>query len=208
MGTVTSMSIRSNIWFENADGKGTKWVEHPVPFGNPKPPYPLGTHCRVVDINRDGRKDLVMTENEIRAGRIAWLENTDGKGLNWKVHELPAGDSTPRGAYHSLAVADFDKDGDVDVFTVEMEGIPGGKLPRWFIWENVDGKGAKFVEHVILDNGLGGHEAVVADVDGDGDLDIGSKLWRPRKDNSNGGRNHADFLENLLIGNKPSTPQP
>ena len=24
-----------------------------------------------------------------------------------------------------------------------------------------------------------------------------SKLWRPRRDNANGGRNHADFLENL-----------
>ena len=39
--------------------------------------------------------------------------------------------------------------------------------------------------------------AVVADVDGDGDLDICSKLWRARKDNANGGRNHPDFLENL-----------
>jgi hypothetical protein len=52
---------------------------------------------------------------------------------------------------------------------------------------------------VIFDGRLGGHEAVVADVDGDGDLDICSKLWRPRRDNANGGRNHADYLENLLI---------
>jgi hypothetical protein len=100
-------------------------------------------------------------------------------------------------------------DGDFDIFTVEMEGIPGARLPRWFIWENVDGKGADFVERVILDAALGGHEAVVADVDGDGDLDICSKLWRPRKDNANGGRNHADYLENLLkkaggSSNKPA----
>jgi hypothetical protein len=190
---------RSNAWFENADGKARRWVEHPLPFGNPKNPYPFATRCVVIDINRDGRNDLVMTENEIRAGKIAWLENTDGKGLDWRVHELPAGDTAARGAYHSLAVADFDKDGDPDVFTVEMEGIPGARPPRWFIWENVDGKGANFVERLILDNALGGHEAVVADVDGDGDLDIASKLWRPRKDNSNGGRNHADFVENLLV---------
>ncbi len=78
-----------------------------------------------------------------------------------------------------------------------MEAIPGARQPRWFIWENVDGRGAAFKERVILDNGLGGHEAVVADVDGDGDLDICSKLWRPRKDNANGGRNHADYVENL-----------
>ncbi len=122
------------------------------------------------------------------------MENVDGKGRVWKVNELPASDKGPRGAYHSLAVADFDGDGDGDVFTVEMEHIAGVRQPRWFIWENIEGK---FVERVILDNGLGGHEAVVGDVDGDGDIDIASKLWRPRRDNANGGRNHADYLENL-----------
>ena len=100
-------------------------------------------------------------------------------------------------------------DKDLDVFTVEMEWIAGARLPRWFIWENADGKGARFVEHVICDNGLGGHEAVVGDVDGDGDLDICSKLWRPRKDNAYGGRNHADYLENRLIAKDgPVRPAP
>jgi hypothetical protein len=198
---------RSNAWFENADGKGTKWIDHPIPFGNPNKPYPLATRCVIVDINKDGHNDLVMTENEIKSGKIAWLENVGGQGLKWKVHELPAGDPAPRGAYHSLAVADFDKDGDPDIFTVEMEGIPGARPPRWFIWENLDGKGASFVERVILDNALGGHEAVVADVDGDGDLDIVSKLWRPRKDNANEGRNHADFVENQLISKQPGQKQ-
>jgi hypothetical protein len=189
---------RSNAWFENEDGKGLKWKEHPLPFGKATGPYPFGTRCVIIDMDRDGRRDLVMTENEIRAGKIAWLQNVDGKGSEWKVHELKASDDVPRGAYHSLAVADFDGDGDPDIFTVEMEAIPGDKPPRWYIWENVDGKAAQLVERVIFDGGLGGHEAVVADVDGDGDLDICSKLWRPRKDNANGGRNHADFLENKL----------
>lgn len=190
---------RSNLWFENADGKGTKWAEHPLPFGNPKPPFPLSTRCAIVDIDKDGKNDLVMTENEIRAGKIAWLRNADGKGGKWDVNELPAGDTAARGAYHSLAVADFDRDGDPDVFTVEMEHIAGARQPRWFIWENADGRGGRFVERVILDAGLGGHEAVAADVDGDGDIDLAAKLWRPRKDNANGGRNHADYLENLAV---------
>jgi hypothetical protein len=195
--------VRSNTWFENLNRKATEWREHPIPFGNPRPPYPLATRCVIVDVNLDGRNDLVMTENEIRGGRIAWLENIEGNGPTWKVHSLSAADGALRGAYHSLAVADFDRDGDVDVFTVEMEGIKGDRQPRWFIWENADGKGARFVERVILDQGLGGHEAVVADVDGDGDLDICSKLWRPRPDNANGGRNHADFLENLIVSTSP-----
>ena len=135
---------------------------------------------------------------------MAWLENGGG-GLHWTVHLLPAADPATRGAYHSLAVADFDRDGDADVFTVEMEWIKGERPPRWFIWENVDGRGERFVERVILDANLGGHEAVVADVDGDGDPDIASKLWRPRPDNANGGRNHADYLENLAV-TKPRFP--
>jgi hypothetical protein len=198
---------RSNLWFENVTGKADRWAEHAVPFGKPVQPYPLATRCVIADIDGDGHRDLVMTENEIRAGRIAWLKNIDGAGRQWKAHDLPPADAEARGAYHSLAVADFDLDKDLDIFTVEMEAIPGAKKPRWFIWENVDGKGATFRESVILDAGLGGHEAVVADVDRDGDLDICSKLWRPRADNANGGRNHADFLENLRVS-KPTGAAP
>lgn len=191
--------VRSNLWFENADGKGTRWSTHEnIPFGNPAGRFPLATRCAVLDVDGDGDNDLVMTENEIKAGRIAWLENADGRGGAWRRHDLPAGDSAARGAYHSLAVADFDNDGDADVFTCEMEGIAGDKPPRWFIWENTDGKGGRFVERVILDANLGGHEAIAADFDNDGDLDLIGKLWRPRKDNANGGRNHVDYLENVM----------
>ncbi len=197
---------RSNLWFENADGRGTRWITHEnIPFGNPKQPYPLGTHCVALDVDRDGDTDLLMTENEIKAGRIGWLENLDGRGGGWKLHELPKGDTAARGAYHSLVVDDFDNDGDPDIFSCEMEGIPGDKPPRWFIWENSDGKGGQFTEHVILDANLGGHLVVAGDVDGDGDLDLVGKLWRPRRDNANEGRNHVDLLENRLVA--PSLPR-
>jgi hypothetical protein len=192
--------LRSNVWFENVNGGGLKWAEHPtVPCGGKSGWTANATKSAVCDVNGDGRNDVVLADAEISGAKIVWLENRDGRGRSWKRHELPHRDSDPRGAYHSLAVADFDKDGDLDIFSCEMEWVGGARQPRWFIWENVDGKGAKFVEHVVFDAGLGGHEAVVADIDGDGDLDICSKLWSPRKDNANKGRNHADFLENLLI---------
>ncbi|MFW6114273.1 MAG: hypothetical protein ACOC7K_00865 [bacterium] len=50
---------------------------------------------------------------------------------------------------------------------------------------------------MILDARLGGHLSVAGDFGNDGDLEIISRLWRPRPDNANEGRNHVDLLENL-----------
>jgi hypothetical protein len=191
--------VRSNVWFENAV-RGQRWTEHKMtePWGARQPPFAVNaTQTATVDLNRDGRLDVVICDGENPNSKIAWLEApADPRTGKWQAHHLPRGDDAPRGALHSLVVADFDRDGDADIFTVEMERFPGEKPPRWFIWENVDGKG-KLVERVILDANLGGHEAVAADVDGDGDLDICAKPWTPRKANALAGKNHFDYLENV-----------
>lgn len=190
--------VRSNVWFENLNGDASLWIEHPIGhFGGESGWQENATLSCVCDINGDGYNDIVLADAEIRGARIYWMENQDGKGLSWKRHVLPQGDDDERGAYHSLCVMDFDGDGDLDIFSCEMEAVPGARLPRWFIWENADGKGEHFIEHVILDAGLGGHEAVVGDINGDGKPDIYSKLWAPREDNANDGRMHVDYLENI-----------
>ena len=53
-----------------------------------------------------------------------------------------------------------------------MEAVGGQRPPRWYIWENLDGKGGAWKEHAILDVNLGGHEAVVGDVTGNGKPDV------------------------------------
>ncbi len=191
--------VRSNVWFENRD-RGTKWVPHKMtePWGAATPSFAVNaTQTEIADINADGRPDVVMCDGENPAAKIAWLEAPpDPKSGEWLKHDLPRGDEAARGALHSLKLADFDLDGDVDIFTVEMERFAGEKDPRWFVWENKDGKGT-LVERVILDANLGGHEAVCGDVDADGDIDICAKPWSARKNNALGGRSHFDFLENL-----------
>ncbi|MDQ1328989.1 MAG: hypothetical protein QG641_2275 [Candidatus Poribacteria bacterium] len=102
-----------------------------------------------------------------------------------------------RGAYHCLYVGDMDRDGDLDIFTCEMEAVCGNRDPRWYIWENLDGKGEQWKEHIILDVNLGGHEAVVGDITGNGLLDIIGKPWMPRKENALGGKMFIVFLENI-----------
>jgi len=168
--------VRSNMWFENADGKGAKWVEHKnIDFGQPGGSMPFTTRARVVDVNKDGRNDIIIVECDTKVCRAAWFENADGKGGQWKMHLL----AEKKGDLHSLCVADFDGDGDLDVFS--CEGPLSGSGPEgkrlWYVWENLDGKGGRWAEHVVLE-GEEGHEAVAADVDGDGDIDICTKPWR------------------------------
>ena len=90
-----------------------------------------------------------------------------------------------------------------DVDNEQEELLPPGRQnPRWIIWENLGGN--RFVERIVLDAKLGGHELQVGDVDGDGDIDICSKPWGPCSWNGNGGKMHVDLLENLLKNPKPA----
>ena len=201
--------VRSQIWIENLN-HGKTWREHKfcgIPWANRKEKafYYLASRSWITDINRDGRPDIVLTENEIPGGRIAWFQApTDPRQPNWQPHFLEPSDAEARGPYHSLQLADFDNDGDLDIFAGEMEAL--AEPPhRWFIWENANGDGSQFVERVVLDQQLGTHETQAGDVDGDGDIDLVGKLWSPVPDNGNRGRNHVDFLENLLVGQTAAT---
>jgi arylsulfatase A-like enzyme len=89
---------------------------------------------------------------------------------------------------HSLQVADFDGDGNLDIFVAEMakwsESKPQADNPnaQAFIFYG-DGKGN--FRKTVFQTGMGFHEARVADLDGDGRPDILSKPYNwdtPRVD--------------------------
>ena len=184
--------LRSNVWLENLES-GKRWIEHRF-LGLE---WDYATQGKIADINGDQRLDIILTEGEINGGRIAWFEAPeDPKTTPWPVHFIVESAEAKRGPFHSLQVADFDGDQDIDIFAGEME-LYGSPPHQWFLWENTLGAASEFREHVIVDLALGTHEAVIGDVDGDGDIDIAGKLWRPDPENGNGGSNHADFIENL-----------
>lgn len=180
--------VRSTGWFENKNS-GTSWSWHGNIDGGSKGKYPDTTKSWIIDMDGDGDNDVVMSsaDSELGTGWVKWFENIDGKGLTWSTHIVAA----KKGDMHSLAVFDFDNDGDADIFS--GEGPLGGTGPneerRTFIWENTDGKGGTWTEH-ILTEGYRCHEAMAGDVDGDGDIDICFKPWN--------GDLHI-YLENKLI---------
>jgi hypothetical protein len=183
--------VRSTGWYENLDSRGTKWAWHENIDGRRSGRFKDTTKSWIVDLDRDGDNDVVMTAADAEAGTgwVRWFQNADGKGRKWVTHEI----ASKKGDLHSLAVADFDNDGDADIFS--GEGPLGGSGPggqhRWFIWANADGKGGAWREHIILE-AKRCHEAKAADVDRDGDIDICSKPWN--------GSLHV-YLRNMLVEN-------
>lgn len=188
--------VRADTWFENKDGRGREWLAHNnVPMGR-KGPFGVCVRTAVADLDGDGKLEVMIADADISDSRVVVLKNDDGKGGRWSKTELPQ--SFVYGSLHALAVADFNGDGRPDIVANEQEELlPSGREnPRWILWENLGGN--QWVEHIIFDDKLGGHELQVGDVDGDGDIDICSKPWGPRPWNANRGRMHVDFLENVL----------
>ncbi len=177
--------VRGDSWFENLTGDGTSWKEHAVliPEGGSRcGEYGLALKTWTTDIDKDGDMDIIEAECDIDDTRVFLWENK-GKGKAFTYHLISA--NSTKQDFHSLAVADFDNDGDEDIFS------GGGPMTqgthKCFIWENLGRKGWK--EHIILE-GFRCHEAKAADVDGDGDIDICTKPWS--------GNVHV-YIENQLI---------
>jgi hypothetical protein len=196
--------IRADSWFENVDGRGLRWTVHANLGIGRVGPFGICVRTAAVDLDGDRVVELVVADADIVPCHVYVLRNADGRGGRWEKQVLPQ--SIAYGSLHSLAVADFDGDGDLDILSNEQEDMlpPGRTDPRWVIWEN-QGSG-KFVERVVLDRKLGGHEVVVGDVDGDGDIDICSKPWKAVSWNGAGGKFHIDYLENKRIERRATAP--
>ncbi|MCB0665564.1 MAG: VCBS repeat-containing protein [Saprospiraceae bacterium] len=184
-------------WYRN-EGQGLSWSKQFLPFGSAGY-WGLSGRSWIIDLDKDGDQDIIMVGGDQVDSRGAWLENNGKETPGFQVHLLPMKAEGRRGSFHSLWVADFDLDGDPDIFTIEQEDasiLPTGATMRAFVWENMDGKGQHFEERIVLDQNTGGHDVQFADVDGDGDLDAYYKIWATLSTNGLGGKSHVNFLEN------------
>jgi len=152
-------------WFENREGQ---WIKHIIEehIGQTR------TIC-ATDINGNGRTDLLGTA--AAGDQVMWYENT-GDLLNrgWIKHVIDA----PPGPSHGHP-ADMDGDGDVDV--VMAEGVWGPEDPRLHqvVWYENDGRPERcpWKRHVICEQFVNAFEAVAADLDGDGNMEVVATGW-------------------------------
>ncbi|MCG6926403.1 MAG: FG-GAP-like repeat-containing protein [Acidobacteria bacterium] len=120
-------------------------------------------------------------------GPLRWSESTGDPAdpASWVAHDL-LGWELVHG--HTLQVGDIDADGNLDIFAAEMgkwsekKAEPDNPEATAYIFYG-DGTGG--FETTVLVKGHGFHEGRLADLDGDGDLDILNKPynWKvPRVD--------------------------
>jgi hypothetical protein len=199
-------------WFEN-DGTPAVdvWKKHMIE----KDVGETRTMCSA-DFDGDGDIDLLGTGRNV--SQVIWYENQlQGKSVTWKKHLI---DDKSRCPAHGHP-ADMDGDGDLDVvmalgfFYRPGSGDKNASLERkdnQIVWYENNGKPAagSWQKHIIAEDFDDAFEAVAADLDGDGDVDVAATSWR------NPGRlawfeNHGDpkgdWTRHLLKNNWRSANQ-
>ena len=195
-------------WYENP-GRDLrqKWTKHKWNYREiTDTPYGRSFRSWIVDLDADGDNDMIVADCDVTMSRAYWYENREA-GKTFREHPLPLPDGQT-GSFHSLVVADFDRDQDLDIFLGEQEDndqkpIPGmkpiGLKERGILLINAGSKTKpRFKCRIIHQDNPGWHDTRVGDVDGDGDLDLVTKIWNADEE----GIWHADYWRNDLIMRK------
>lgn len=128
-------------------------------------------HCEIVDLDGDGRLDLVTLLSQEHEQVLAFLNRGD---LRFEQHVLYSAPH-PAWGFSGLEIADIDGDGDVDVLVSNGDTLDDNLLKPYhgvsWLENRSDGEQLHFVPERI--GALYGCErAVSTDLDGDGDRDV------------------------------------
>jgi len=162
---VAASGWRANqiAWFENPGSDGGPWGRHAIDGDLAE-----ARTIRVADFDGDGRPDLLATG--VMAGQVVWYQNPGGAG-EWKRHVIDG--ATPRPVHGE--VVDMDGDGGCDV--VMATGMQAD-APGSVVWYEADGdRTGSWRKHVICADLPQAYEAVAADLDGDGAMEVVATTW-------------------------------
>ena len=143
-------------WWENLDGTGTSWAEHPIDSS-----FSYAESVCSEDIDDDGDMDVVAASAD-NSGGTYWWENLDGSGMSWTERAID--EEFPYAVW--VCCTDINGDGDIDVLgaSIDADEIP------W--WENLDGSGTSWAKHVVTSDFPYAECVHSDDIDGDGDMDV------------------------------------
>jgi hypothetical protein len=136
----------------------------PEPIGQVVGSPPWIANVTAVDLDRDGRMDLLICE--AKENKVYWLRQT-APG----VFEEKLIGSDLRAPVH-VEAADMDGDGDLDVLVGSMSVVfpDNDRIGAVFVLEN-DGH-EHFTPHLVLENTSRVTDVRAADVNGDGQMDL------------------------------------
>jgi hypothetical protein len=163
------------VWYQNprdtgGDARGGTWKMHTVGPGyfcsGGLSQCSEGSVATVstVDVNRDGRMDILAGQSEgspAPPGGLKWFEAPADRTQPWTQHNIDTGFMDT----HNIVVADINDDGIPDFVTGEQDQSTDKRIAVFYN----DGKG-NFTEQVLSNDST--HNVAVADVEGDGDQDI------------------------------------
>ncbi|MGB1846377.1 MAG: FG-GAP repeat domain-containing protein, partial [Candidatus Poseidoniaceae archaeon] len=121
------------------------------------------TSVRVADIDNDGDLDIVATSG--RDGTVAWYENDGASSPSFTENNITTSFSGAKNA----DLVDIDSDGDIDIIIASESA----STIAWY--ENDGAADPSWTASNIDTNADGAWRVYVADMDGDGDLDIVSQ---------------------------------
>jgi len=153
------------VWFENPGVLADNWISREIGATT----HPID-RIEVADLNGDERADIILTEERYPGlepdAFLYWFEQPENSGTEWERHTI-----VQQYSMNNLDVADLDHDGDMDLITNEHKG----ERLELQLWKN-DGRG--MFSKQLLDTGKENHLGTqLADLDGDGDLDIFGAAW-------------------------------
>ena len=138
---------------------------------------------KIVDLNKDGLPDILISHSELPGYPISYYSAASIQAVKqdeWKETRL----AKQFDFCQTLDAGDIDNDGDIDVLAAKFERDKSSKkyinAPPFpvVVFYNVDGRGKKWAQQLLSEEGI--YAGILGDLGGDGDLDIvGSRsYWR------------------------------